>query len=192
MSNTIDQLIKEVEDRFLRINANLLALTKNGASDVVKRIFSALALDQDTRDTMKFLGDPEVINQKDMYARGRARKDFYDELYKRFCVAFLRIQRNYVVEFVSKLTDEAIAGLEQIEVVAGERTPAPPRPPQKSVQEQLEDQIREDWRKLPTDKLKIKMNRDPQYRQVFDRLMAGNRLESQCTALHDNGAEFRQ
>jgi hypothetical protein len=192
MSNTIDQLIKEVEDHFLRTNANLLALTKNGATDTVKRMFSALALDQDARDAMKFLGDPEAIEQKNVYARNLARQEFRNELYKRFCAAFLRIQHNYVVEFVSKLTDEALDELEKIEIVAGVRIPAPPPPPQKSAQELLDDEIKHDWVYLGADKLRKKCNANPAYKKRFDELIATDALQSSCTALHDGGAEFRQ
>lgn len=185
----LNQLSDEAAKRFLERNANLLALTKNGPNDVARRISAAIAMDKQLQEGVVFFFD--VIAQQG-YAGKIAKEDCSKAIYEAICKAFLKIQRNCVVVFATKLTPEALAELEGIEVAAGERQAPPPPPPQKSAQDQLEDQVREDWRKLPTDKLKTKMNRDPEYRQTFDRLMAANQLESQCTSLHDGGAEFRQ
>jgi hypothetical protein len=161
----------------------LLALTKEGPKGVMKRIEASLALADETikGDVMLYI---DVIDQAG-YAGQVARGDFKKAMYCALCKAFLKAQRNFVVEFVSKLTPEALAELEGIEVSAGERKPPPPLPPQKSAQEQLEDQVREDWKRLSTDKLKVRLTRDAAYKATFDRLMDANQLESQCTTLTD-------
>jgi hypothetical protein len=55
----------------------------------------------------------------------------------------------------------------------------------------LEAQVREDWHRLETSKMRAKMN-NPAYKAVVDKLMADGSLESQVTSLTDGGAEFRQ
>lgn len=134
--------------------------------------------------------DETYLNQKGL-AGEFAREEFSRSIYRSICLGFLKIQRNYMVRFATRLTPEAQAQLEEIEVAAGERQPTPPPPPQKSAEEILVELIKEDWRKLSTDKLKKKMN-DPQYRQVFDQLMASNQLEWVATSYTDDSAEFRQ
>jgi len=190
--STASELTQAAKDEFLRKNANLLALTRNGAADVFRRISASLALDEGAQGEVMFYADKEFLDQKNIHARAAARESFKHTMYVAICKAFLKVQRNYKIEFVSRLTPEALAELEVIEVAAGERPAPPPTPSVKSQDELLEEQIREDWKKLATDKLKAKMNRDPQYKQVFDRLMAANQLESVATAYTDEATGFRQ
>jgi hypothetical protein len=92
-----------------------------------------------------------------------------------------------VIEFATKLTDEALTELEDIEITAGQRAPravVPPPTPPLSAAEQLEAQVREDWHRLETSKMRKKMN-DPAYRAVVDKLMADGSLESRVTSLID-------
>jgi hypothetical protein len=187
-----NDLTMEVREEFLRKNANLLALTRNGANDVLKRISASMALDEGARDEVLFLSDVEYLEQKGHTGR-IARDSFKSEMYRQICRHFLRVQRNCRIEFVSKLTPEAPAELEALEVAAGERQPAPPPPPPpaKPQTEILEEQVRSDWKELSTDKLKKKLN-NPEYNATFDRLMAANQLESVATSYTDGSAEFRQ
>lgn len=186
---SVDQLISETEQQFLRKNSNLLALTKNGPNDVMKRIFSLLALDNSARDSMRFYGDSDYLNQKDFGAREEARRAFKNNLYEFLCKAFCRIQRNCVVEFVSRLTPEAESELEGVEITAGLREPLPPPIPQKTAQELLTEEIKHDWLTLDSSKLKRKCNANPAYRKRFDELIATDALSSKCTSLYDAGVE---
>jgi hypothetical protein len=186
--STASDLTQQAKDEFLKKNANLLALTKNGANDVFKRISASLALDEGARADVEFLMD--TIDQKG-HAGQIARADFKSEVYKQICRSFLRVQRNAVILFVARLTAEAEAELDGIEVAAGERQPAPPPPPQKSPQELLDEEVRSDWKTLRTDKLKLKLN-NRDYKNAFDRLMAANELESIATTYTDGLAEFRK
>ena len=106
----------------------------------------------------------------------------------------MKIQNNLVVTFTAKLTAEAVAQLEAIEVVAGVRQApepiAPPTPP-KSEEELLEEEVRRDWVYLPTNKVRHKFN-NRKYKAMFDKLMADDQLKSQVTSYTDGGAEFRQ
>lgn len=193
MSDTALRLTNEVAQDFLYRNKNLLALVKEGPKGAMKRVEAALTLLEENAksDVLMFL---DVVDQKG-YAGQIGRADFKAAMYASMAKAFLRAQRNCVVLFSTKLTPEALAELEAIEVAAGEREPAPPPPPQKSQAELLEAQVRADWSgksAIPTDKLKAKMNRDPQYREVFNRLMAANQLESVATSYTDGAAEFRR
>ncbi len=171
---------------------DLLALTKNGSNDVFRRVAASLALNSEAQADCILYAD--ILDQKSGYARDQARDDFRNAMFKAICQSFLRILRNGAIEFVSKLTPEAQEQLENVEIMAGERAPRPvepPPPPPKSVQEQLEDQVREDWHRLEASKMRKKMD-NPAYKAVVDKLMADGSLESQITTLTDHGAEFRR
>lgn len=116
-------------------------------------------------------------------------------MYVAICKCFLKVQRNQGVLHAVSGVDFPEAQQQQLEailVAVGEKEAAPPPPPPKSIQEILEEQVREDWRKLPSDKLKIKLQRDPQYKKVFDRLMAANQLDSIATSYTNGSGEFGQ
>ena len=188
--STANDLTQAAKEEFLDRNRNLLALTKNGANDVFRRISAALALDSEAQTDVLLYAD--AIDQKG-YAGSVARDDFKRTMYRAICVAFLRIQQNLVVTFAAKLTPEALAELEAIEVTAGVReAPAPivPPPPPKSAQELLEEEVRRDWVHLRTSEVKRKCN-NAVYRAMFDKLMNAGQLESFCTSLHDGAAGFR-
>lgn len=190
---TPNELMLKARAKFISDSRDLLALMKNLTVDeLTRKMASAMELNPDFTEELLLHSDPSYLSQLGPAGRA-AREAFSNAAYRSICQSFLKVQRNAQVIVNCRLADfpEAYAQLDAIEIAAGERRPAPPPPPQRSAQEQLEDQVRDDWRKLPTDKLKTKMNRDPEYRQAFDRLMAANQLESQCTSLHDGGAEFR-
>jgi hypothetical protein len=189
MSNTALNLTHAATRDFLERNKNLLALTREGTHKVMKRLEAALTLmnEADKGDVLLYL---DTIDQPG-FAGKIGREDFQNAMYVALCKAFLKAQRNFVILFATKLTPEALAELDSIEVAAGERQPAPPRPPQKSQAELVEDQVRHDWNHLPTGKIKIKLSRDREYKAVFDRLMAADELKSSCTSLHDARVEQR-
>jgi hypothetical protein len=187
LANDITQLAKQ---DFLDRNRDLLALTKEGANGVFKRVAASMALDSETQDDCLMYLD--LINQKG-FAGQVAREDLQRELYKGICKAFIEVQHNFVIEFVSKLTPAAAAQLEDIEIVVGllpPRAVVPPPAPPKSAAELLTEEVLTDWKRLPADKVKLKMNNSA-YKAEFNRLMAADQLDSQCTTLTDNGAEFR-
>jgi hypothetical protein len=185
--STINTLVANVREDFLRCNADLLALTKNGADDVMRRISAALALDEKSQSDVMFYTDTAVLEQRG-YAGEVARADFKKELYKATCRGFIKIQHNYVIEFVAKLTSEAQEQLEDIEIAAGERAPRPvepPPPPPKSAQELLEEQVIADYNGLSTDKMRAKMNSNVAYRETFNRLSESGKLETRVTSYVD-------
>jgi hypothetical protein len=185
MSNTASELTQRAKEMFMQETRDLLAFTRGGANDVFKRVAASLALNTEAQSDCLLYAD--ILDQKAGYARDQARDDFRNAMLKAICQSFLRILRNGAIEFVGKLTLEAQEQLELIEVLAGERAPrqvAPPPPPPKSAAEQLEDEVRRDWKFLSADKCKHKLN-NRAYRETFDRLMADGSLESQCTTLHD-------
>jgi hypothetical protein len=188
--STTNDLTQAAKNDFLHRNRNLLALTKNGANDVFRRISAALALDSDAQTDVMLYAD--AVDQKS-YAGQVARKDFQEAVYVAICKSFLRIQQNLVVTFAAKLTPEALAELEAIEVSAGVRqAPAPivPQPPPLTAAEQLEAEVRRDWVHLRTQEVRRKLN-NRAYKAVFDRLMAADQLKSQVTSYTDGAAEFR-
>jgi hypothetical protein len=135
--STVNILVENVRADFLSNNRDVLALTKNGVNDVMRRVAAAMALDTQAQADVLFYTD--AMDQKG-YAGEVARADFKREMYRATCVAFLRVQRNCVIEFVSRLTPEALAQLEDIEIAAGERAPrsvVPPPPPPKSAQDRI-------------------------------------------------------
>jgi hypothetical protein len=191
MSITND-LTQKAKDLFLDVNKDLLALTKTGPNDAFKRIAAALALDSEAQANCLLYVD--ILDQRNQYAREMARDNFRNEMYSSICGAFLRVLKNGAVTFISKLTPEAQEQLEDIEIVAGQRAPravVPPPPPPKSAAELLTEEVLTDWKRLPADKVKLKLN-NRAYKAEFDRLMAADQLDSQCTALTDGAAEFRQ
>lgn len=185
---TPNDLTQQAKERFLRENADLVALIKNLSTDeLFKKLAAAMQLNPEyTEDVMLYA---DIVGQPG-FAGKVAREDFSRAIYKAICQSFLKIQRNFMVTFAAKLTPEALAQLEGIEIAAGERTPPPPPPPQKSAEEQLVEQIKEDWVRLPSDKLRKKIASNPQYRQVFDRLMQSNQLASNCTSWHNAGEQI--
>jgi hypothetical protein len=189
--STVNNLTQAAKEEFLDRNRNLLALTKNGANDVFRRISAALALDSDAQTDVMLFAD--VVDQPG-FAGQVARKDFQEAMYVAICKSFIRVQQNLVVTFAAKLTPEALAELEAIEVAAGVReAPAPiaPPPPPLTAAEQLEAEVRRDWVHLRTSEVKRKLN-NRAYKAEFDRLMAAGDLKSQVTAYTDGAAEFRQ
>jgi hypothetical protein len=191
MSTTNDLTQKE-KNRFLDLNRNMLAYTENGANDIFKRLTAALILDQAAQeDVMGCVSSSDGINLLDQkgFAGQSARESFSREIYKAICKSFLRIQRNGVVTFVAKLAEgsEALAELEAIEVAAGVREApapiAPPAPPL-SAEEQLEAEVRRDWKHLRSSEVKRKCN-NAAYRAMFNKLMDAGQLDSFCTSLHD-------
>ena len=191
--STINDLTQAAKNDFLDRNRDLLALTTNGPNDVFKRISASLALNTDAQENVMFYANPEVLEQKG-FAGQVARDDFKREMYRAICVAFLKIQHNLVVTFAAKLTPEALAQLEDIEISAGERPPrpiVPPPPPPPTAAERLEAEVRRDWIHLRTSEVKRKLN-NKAYKAEFDRLMNAGELRSRVTSYHDGGAEFRQ
>jgi ParB-like chromosome segregation protein Spo0J len=194
--STTNDLTQAAKERFLDVNRDLLALTKNGAIDIFRRISASLALNSQAQDdVMSVVSASDGTNLLDQkgFAGQSARDDFSREIYKAICQSFLRIQRNCVIEFVAKLTPEALEQLEDIEIVAGQRAPravVPPPPPPLTAAEQLEAEVRRDWVHLRTSEVKRKCN-NAAYRAVFDKLMNAGQLESFCTSLHAGGREFR-
>ena len=189
--STANDLTQKAKEVFMHDTRDLLAFTRAGANDVFKRVAASLMLDPEAQSDCLLYAD--ILDQKAGYARDQARDDFRNAMHAAICKAFLKILRNGAIEFVGKLTPEAQEQLENVEIMAGERAPhpvAPPPPPPKSAQEQLEDQVRYDWHRLETSKMRAKMN-NPAYKAVVDKLMADGSLESQITSLTDGAKEFR-
>jgi hypothetical protein len=187
---TPHELTQQSMQRFLSENRDLIALIKNLSTDeLFQKIAAAMQLNPEYTQEVMLHADEAYLNQKNIAGRF-AREAFARAIYKAVCQSFLKIQRNYVVLFATKLTPEALAQLQEIEVAAGERQPAPPPPPQKSAEELLVEQIKEDWIMLPSDKLRKKIAGNPQYKAVFNRLMDSNQLASNCTSWHDAGQQI--
>lgn len=188
--STIAKLVEEVRVDFLSRNRDLLSLTKNGPKDVMRRLKSALALDSQAQADVTFYSD--AVDQKG-FAGETARADFKRELYRACCVGFLTIQRNLVVTWATKLTEEALIQLEDIEIAAGQRPPrpiVPPPPPPLTAEQQLEVDVRTDWKHLRSSEIKRKCN-NAGYRAMFDKLMESGQLGSQCTTLYNAGEAQR-
>jgi hypothetical protein len=186
----VSEAVQEVRTEFLQEHRDLLAFSKNGADDVMRRITAALALDTQAKEDVQFYSG--AVDQSG-YAGEVALADFKRELRRSVARAFLECQRNLVIEFVARLTPEAVEQLENIEIAAGQRAPravVPPPPPPLTAAEQLEAEVRRDWKHLRTSEVKKRLH-NRAYKETFDRLMAAGQLESFCTSLHDGGAEFR-
>jgi hypothetical protein len=184
--STANDLTAVAKNIFLDSNRDLLALTTEGPNGIFKRISAALILDtQAQSDCLMFV---EIVDQPHKYAREQAQDDFRNAMTVAISRAYLKIQRNGVIQYISKLTPEAAEQLEMIEMLAGERAPypvVPPPPPPLSAQEQLEAQVIADYNGLSTDKMRAKMNSNIAYRETFNRLSESGKLESQITTLHD-------
>lgn len=198
MSSTPNDLTQAAKEKFLDVNRDLLALTKNGANDIFRRISAALVLDSEAQSAvMGCISASDGTNLLDQkgFAGQVAREDFSKEMYRVICQSFLRIQRNLVVTFAAKLTPESLEQLEDIEICAGVRAPrpvVPPPPAPLSTAKRLEDEVIADYNgALPTDKMREKYNNNAAYRAMFDKLESAGKLASFCTSLHDGGQEFR-
>jgi hypothetical protein len=187
----VTEAVQEVRNEFLQQHRNLLAFAKEGADGVMRRVSAAAALDSQAKEDVLMYAP--LVDQSG-YAGEVALADFKRELHRSVARAFLECQRNLVIEFVAKLSGEALAELEDIEICAGVRAPrpiVPPPPPTPTAAEQLEAEVRRDWVHLRTAEVKLKLN-NKAYKAVFDRLMDSGQLASQVTAFTDGGAEFRQ
>lgn len=184
MSNIANELTQKAKDLFQVESRDLLALTKNGAHDAFKRIAAALILDTQAQSDCLLYAD--ILDQPSGYARDQARDDFRNAMLVAICKAYLKIQRNGVVSYVAKLTPEAQEQLELVEIMAGERAPrvVVPTAPPKTAAEMLTEEVLRDWKFLPVDKVRHKMN-NRAYKAEFDRLDAANLLETQITSLTD-------
>jgi hypothetical protein len=186
----ISTAVQDVRNEFLREHRDLLAFTKNGADDVMRRVTAALALDTQAKEDVQFYSS--AVDQAG-YAGEVALADFKRELRRSVARAFLECQKNLVIEFVARLTPEAEIQLEDIEITAGQRPPrpiVPPPPPPPTAAEQLEAEVRRDWTHLRSSEIKRKRN-NAAYRAMFDKLMAAGQLASQCTTLYNAGEEQR-
>jgi hypothetical protein len=153
-------------------------------------ISASLALNTEAQNDVMMFAD--LVDQKG-HAGQTAREDFSREIFKAICQSFIKIQQNLVVTFAVKLTPEAEAQLEAIEVVAGVReAPAPiaPPPPPKSAAELLTEEVKRDWIHLRTQEVKRKLN-SKAYKAEFDRLMNAGQLQSQCTTSYLDGQAQR-
>jgi hypothetical protein len=186
----VTEAVQDVRNEFLREHRDLLAFTKNGADDVMRRAAAAAALDpQAKQDVLMYAS---VIDQRG-FAGEIGLADFKREMRRAIARAFLECQKNFVIEFVARLTPEAVEQLENIEIVAGVRAPrpvVPPPPPPPTAAEQLEAEVRRDWVHLRTAEVKGKLN-NRAYKQCFDRLMAADQLKSQVTTSYLDGEAQR-
>jgi hypothetical protein len=180
----ISKAVQEVRNEFLQEHRDLLAFAKEGADGVMRRVAAAAALDPEAKEDALMYAP--LVDQKG-FAGEVALADFKRELRRAIARAFLECQKNLVIEFVARLTPEAVEQLENIEILAGIRAPrpiVPPPPPPLSAEEQLEAEVRKDWVHLESKEIKRKRN-NPAYRAMFDKLEAAGQLASFCTTLHD-------
>jgi hypothetical protein len=186
MSDTANKLTQEAKTIFQTETRDLLALVRTGPNDVFRRVAASLSLDSEAQTDCLLYAD--ILDQRG-HAGEQARDDFRKAMFVAICKAYLKIQRNGVINYISKLTPEAQEQLENVEIMAGERAPypvAPPPPPPLSAAEQLEAQVIADYNTLPTDKMRAKMNNNVAYREMFNRLSENGKLQSRVTTLHDH------
>jgi hypothetical protein len=117
MSNIAHDLTMKAKEVFMQETKDLSALTKNGPNDVFKRVAAALALDSEAQSDCLLYAT--ILDQKNECARDQARDDFRNSMLVAICKSYLRIQRNGVIQYVSKLTPEAQEQLEFVEIMAG-------------------------------------------------------------------------
>lgn len=163
-------------------NANVFASLKNSPDDVFEIVMSDLALSKQFRDELEDFGRPEVIHQQDLGARAEGRKYLQQVIYEAICQSFMRVFTRGAIRLAMKLTDAANKELLEIRYAAGELQ-RPPVARKRTPQEILDDQIREDWAHLPTDKLK--KNADPRYRARLTQMLETDELKAQISALTD-------
>jgi len=190
MSNTALELTQKAREIFMDSNRDLLALVRSGADDVFRRIAASLALDAQAQSDCLLYAD--ILDQPSKNAREQAQDDFRNSMTIAICRSYLRIARNGVISYVSKLTPEAREQLENIEILAGERAPrpvVPPPPPPLSAEEQLDAQIKDDWAHLPYSAVMAKCRTNPTYKARLDQIMAD--LPSTCTSYQDIGEGLR-
>lgn len=111
--------------------------------------------------------------------------ELVDARYRLLCCLFLRLSKRGALTQAVEGTDEAVAQFIKMEEVTGVRELAPLPPPPKTPAQLLDDQIIEDYAKLPTDQFKKKLNGNAAYRAAYQRLADTDQLNSQLTTLHD-------
>lgn len=189
-----NDLMEQSVQKFLRDNADLLAIMKNLTIDQLrKKLAAVMQLNPSYAEEIMLHADQAYLNQPG-YAGRTARESFQTAAYRAICQSFLRVKQNCQIIFNVRWETfpEAYAQLEEIDRIAEGREALPPPPPPKSREEQLVDQVKEDWAKLETSKFRAKMTRDPQYRAIAERLLAGDDLRTQATTLVDGSQGFNR
>jgi hypothetical protein len=184
MSDTAANISLQARKDFIRNNADLLAILHQTPEEVLQVCMASAELSKaDRADLVLYMGG---IDQPHPYARGVARDSFKQACYKMIAVHFCQALSDKILTVAMEATPEADAQLRELSFVTGQSTrpPAPPKP--MSAAEQLDLQIRDDWAKLPADKIRLKEN-DPRYRKRLRELLDSDAIgfKSQATTLHD-------
>src|SRR5437773_10769600 len=91
---------------FQQQNRDLIALLDVGSNELFGKMESDITLDEDADEAIFFLAD-ETLVQEDAYARKVARQDLGTEIYKQFCLSFLRLKARHAIQVAVRLTSEA-------------------------------------------------------------------------------------
>lgn len=178
-----ERLTKETVADFFSKNRDLIACLKQDVAAVEEATTASAMLNRSFREEMTSL--MELIVQPNDFARSVGQQDFKEALYSAMAQSFLKCFNNRSLTYAIKATPEADEQYQKLKWAAGvEKAPAPPPPP-KSAAEQLDDEIREAWSKLPADKIRQRENADPRFRKRLRELLDSDAIKSQATTLHD-------
>jgi hypothetical protein len=127
----------------------------------------------------------DAMIQDDSFARNIAHDDFRATLRAAMANAFHKCLVNGSLTFACKATEEANQEYQLLKIAAGIEKAPPPPPKPLSAAEQLDAEIKDDWIRLPADKLKAKQNNNPRYRARLNELLETDQIKSQISQMHD-------
>ena|SRR5438046_2741096 len=179
-SKTVSDISHKAKQQFLNDHKNLIAVLSCGSQDLFDVIAADLMLDKTTENEIAYLADPELIDQKNPYARDVAREDLLKEFIKQFSLAYLRLRQRGAVGFTIAPTSEALEEEFQLEVNAGCRTPRQAVEAQaaaQTAQRSLDQEIATDWNGgLSTSAIATKKKSNPAYAARLNQMLEGGQL----------------
>jgi hypothetical protein len=136
---------------------------------------------------MKELGDGvrayiRLHKRSEILAQENPTFDFYLGLLE---TSFITLYDREAINPAAPITSLGEKALTQMRTKTGigvENLPAPAAPVL-SPEEQLANEVKNDWKTLPSDKIKAKMNANKAYKAMFQKLSETDEINSQC-ALH--------
>ncbi len=182
--STASDIALKVRKEFFQRNLDLLSCLDKTPDEVLTICMAAAELDRAAREEVIFFG--EGLDQRDPFAKLTARDDFKRVMYEITARFLVQAIQDGVIKASIEFTPEADAQLRELSFVLDPSLrPAPPPKP-RSAEEQLDEQIRDDWQHLSADKIRLKEN-DPKYKRRLRELLDSDAIKSQATTLHDAG-----
>jgi hypothetical protein len=182
---TAIKIAEKVVERFKRENADFLACQQETPAQILDLASADASLDPEIISDLELYSNPEVLDQSDFLARKMQREDLERVLYNALAKCVLRLYHSELIHPVIKATEEANQQYQLLKIAAGIEKAPPPPPKPLSAAEQLDAEIKDDWIRLPADKVNQKKRTNPRYAKRLNELLETDEIRSQISQMHD-------